>query len=80
MPLNFTDLDSERDRIQDVHPGWQVWYVPHMNGITWCARPLPSLSEGSTDDLEKAIRETEQEWKESGALWMESMTSISAGS
>lgn len=74
MALNFKDLDAERDRLERAHLGWQVWYVPHMNGITWCARPLPSLSEASTDDLEKAIRETEKDWKDEGALWMASTT------
>ena len=28
MALNFSDLDAERDRLQNEHPGWRVWYVP----------------------------------------------------
>jgi hypothetical protein len=34
-----------------------------MRGTTWCARPRPSISEASPDDLEKAIRETEEDWE-----------------
>jgi hypothetical protein len=66
MALNFSDLDTERDRLQNEHPGWKVWYVPGTGGITWCAQPTPTLNEASTDDLEKAIHETETEWQSEG--------------
>jgi hypothetical protein len=66
MALNFSDLDTERDRLQNEHPGWKVWYVPHQNGVTWCAQPTPTLNEASTDDLEKAIHETETDWQSEG--------------
>lgn len=63
MALNFSDLDTERDRLQNEHPGWRVWYVPGTGGITWCAQPTPTLNETSTDDLEMAIHETETDWQ-----------------
>jgi hypothetical protein len=67
MDLNFSDLDAERDRLQNEHPGWRFWYVPGTDGITWCAQPTPTLNQASTDDLEKAIHETETDWQDEGA-------------
>ena len=66
MPFNFTDLDAVREQLQRAHPGWRVWYVPHTGGITWCAQPTPTLNEASAEDLSKAIRETETDWRDEG--------------
>jgi hypothetical protein len=57
MPLNFAHLDGERDQLQEKHPGWRVWYVPHVGGITWCAQRLPTLNEDSPEHLSEAIDE-----------------------
>lgn len=64
--MNFTDLDQQKAELENVHPGWQIWYVPTMNGITWCARPEPGLNEASPEDLQKAIVETESDWRSEG--------------
>jgi hypothetical protein len=57
--MDFKGLDQAKAELEDANPGWQVWYVPHLNGTTWCARPEPGLSEDSPEDLQKAIREAE---------------------
>lgn len=55
-------LDREKLRLENEHPGWRIWYVPTAGrGTAWCAQPLPNLSEYSTDDLSRAIREAEAE-------------------
>jgi hypothetical protein len=69
MSLNFGTLDEARDDLLAKHPGWRVWYVPHQNGITWCAQPRPTLNEESTEDLEKAIKETEADWQSEGVRY-----------
>jgi hypothetical protein len=66
MALDFRALDETRDDLRARHPGWRIWYVPHLNGTTWCAQPLPTLNEESTEDLEKAIKETETDWQSEG--------------
>jgi len=66
MGLNLRTMDDQRDALAAKHPGWQIWYVPSVHGTTWCARPLPSVSEASPEDLEKAIGEAEEDWLQEG--------------
>jgi len=66
MALNFKTLDEQRDELMSRHPGWQFWYIPKVGGTTWCARPEPGLAEDSPEALEKAIAETEADWRQQG--------------
>jgi hypothetical protein len=65
MPPTFTELDRQKGELQRGHPGWRIWYVPHATGPTiWCAQREPTLNEASPEDLEKAIKETETDWRD----------------
>jgi hypothetical protein len=67
MAVNFNDLDSQLNKLQNAHPQWHIWLVPKsVGGATWCAKPLPTLNEASPEDLETAIGETEADWKSKG--------------
>ena len=60
----MTSFLGELDRMQadlaERHPGWQVWYVPHLDRtVTWCARRNPLLNEASPEDLSEAITRAE---------------------
>jgi len=56
----LTELDRIKDELEKRHPGWQVWYVPHLDRtVTWCARRLPLLNEASPEDLSEAITRAE---------------------
>ncbi len=59
-PLHW--MDRERAKLQDRHPGWNIWYVPRACGPTvWCAQREPLLNTDSPDHLSEAIREVERE-------------------
>ena len=50
---------DELDELKSRFPGWQVWALPHGNPtthVTWCARPWPSISAGSAQELAEQIR------------------------
>ena len=52
----LSDLDAIRDSLMARFPGWQIWYVPHLDRtVTWCARRNPLLNENSPEDLAHAI-------------------------
>jgi len=58
--MTLFDLDAERDRLEQKHPGWQVWYVPlAVGGVLWCAQRRPTLQERTPAELEKAIAAVE---------------------
>lgn len=49
-------LDLLKRDLEERFPGWQVWYVPHLDrSVTWCARPWPLLNEDSPEHLAEAI-------------------------
>ena len=53
-------LDREKAELEERHPGWQIWYVPHLDRtVTWCARRNPLLNEASPEDLSAAIEAAE---------------------
>jgi hypothetical protein len=57
-PVSYlTELDEIKRRLQEEHPGWRVWYVPHSidRGVTWCAQREPTLNEASPEELAAAI-------------------------
>ena len=53
----LTELDELKRELEERHPGWQVWFVPHSlnRTVTWCARPNPLLNEDSPAHLSEAI-------------------------
>jgi hypothetical protein len=54
----LTELDETKRQLEEKHPGWHVWYVPHLNrSITWCARREPLLNEDSPESLSEAIEQ-----------------------
>jgi hypothetical protein len=56
----LTEQDQIKHELEERHPGWQVWYVPHNDRtVTWCARPNPLLNEASPEDLSAAIGQAE---------------------
>jgi hypothetical protein len=56
----LTELDELRRQLEEQNPGWQIWYVPHLDrSITWCARPRPLLNEDSPESLAQAITQAE---------------------
>ena len=60
--MTLFDLDAERDRLEQKHPDWQVWYVPiALGGVLWCAQRRPALTEWTPAQLEKAIAAVETE-------------------
>lgn len=49
-------LDELKRDLEERFPGWQVWFVPHLDrSVTWCARPWPLLNEDSPEHLAEAI-------------------------
>jgi hypothetical protein len=53
-------LDLIKRQLEERFPGWQVWYVPHLDRtVTWCARPWPLLNEDSPEHLAEAIGQAE---------------------
>jgi hypothetical protein len=66
VALDFNDLDHTRDKLMEKRPGWQVWYVPGVGHISWCARPFPALTAPSPEALDADIGMTEEEWKKEG--------------
>ena len=64
--MDFHDLEAQKTGLENANPGWRVWYVPHIDRVTWCAQPTPTLNEASPEDLQKAIRETETDWRAEG--------------
>lgn len=57
----LTELDERKQRLQEEHPGWQVWYVPNANRtVTWCARREPLLNACSPEELAEAIVQAEE--------------------
>jgi hypothetical protein len=56
----LSTLDEQQRELERRFPGWQVWYVPHIDRtITWCARPQPLLNEDSPEALTQAITQVE---------------------
>jgi hypothetical protein len=56
----FSELDEIKRRIEESHPGWQVWYSPRLNRtVVWCARPNPLLNEASPEQLAEAIEQAD---------------------
>jgi hypothetical protein len=56
------EMDQQKRLLEEQHPGWRVWYVPHLDRtVTWCARREPVLNEASPEDLSEAIRKVEAE-------------------
>jgi hypothetical protein len=50
------EMDERKAELEARFPGWQIWYVPHLDRTsTWCARPWPLLNEASPEDLAAAI-------------------------
>jgi hypothetical protein len=62
MASYLTELDERKDELEHRNPGWQIWYVPHMNRtVTWCARPQPLLNTDSPEQLQKLINQADDE-------------------
>jgi hypothetical protein len=61
MPTSYLNaLDRIQAELQERYPGWQIWYVPHINRtVTWCARPWPLLNEDSPEHLAEAIEQAD---------------------
>lgn len=59
MPSYLQELDRIKADLESRYPGWQVWYVPHSvdRGVTWCARPHPTINVDSPEHLAEAIEE-----------------------
>jgi hypothetical protein len=52
------ELDQRKRELEEQYPGWQIWFVPHVDWtVTWCARPNPLLNEDSPEHLSEAIRQ-----------------------
>ena len=48
---SFAELNAIRAGLEDRFPGWQIWYVPQMGGVTWCAQPWPVVNSLSPEQL-----------------------------
>jgi hypothetical protein len=59
--VNYLDeLDERKRQLEQRHPGWHVWYVPHLDrSVTWCGRANPLLNEDSPEALSAAIEQAE---------------------
>jgi hypothetical protein len=56
----LNELDETKRQLEERHPGWHVWYVPHLDRtVTWCAQPWPLLNEDSSEHLSEAIAQAE---------------------
>jgi hypothetical protein len=58
--VSYLDERDERKRqLEEQHPGWQVWYVPHhgQRVTKWCARPWPLLNADTPEALSAAIEQ-----------------------
>jgi hypothetical protein len=55
------ELDERKRQLEEKHPGWHVWYVPHHadRAVTWCAQQIPTLNEDSPEALSEAIERAE---------------------
>lgn len=61
-PATRTWNDEQKDRLTDLFPDWDIWYVRlHTGGATWCARikgePIARINAASPDELEWEIRQ-----------------------
>jgi len=62
MTSYLTELDERKHKLEHENPGWQVWYVPHIDRtVTWCARPRPLLNTDSPEQLQKLIDQADDE-------------------
>lgn len=56
----LTDADRRKRELEERHPGWNIWYVPHLDRTTtWCAQRNPLLNEDSAEHLSEAIEAAE---------------------
>jgi hypothetical protein len=56
----LNELDEQKHRLEEQHPGWHIWFVPHLDRtVTWCGQRWPLLNEASPEDLSEAIAEAE---------------------
>ena len=56
MASFLTELDERKRELERDNPGWQIWYVPHMDRtVMWCARPQPLINADSPEQLQKLI-------------------------
>ena len=54
--MNLNALDAKLAELKARFPGWRIWYVPTVvNGVTWCAQPLPLINSSSPDSLAREI-------------------------
>jgi hypothetical protein len=61
MSSYLGEMDERKRELEERHPGWQIWYVPHLDRtVTWCGRPWPLLNEDSPEHLSEAIRQAGQ--------------------
>jgi hypothetical protein len=59
----ITDADKQKQALQEKHPNWRIWYVPHFAGskpfFTWHGYRLPHLNANSAEEFEEYVREAE---------------------
>ncbi len=61
----LTDLDKQLAELQERHPGWRIWFVPHLGGqVVWCGQREPLLNTDSAEHLSAAIRDVEADRRE----------------
>ena len=59
MSGHLGEADRLKRQLEERYPGWQVWFVPHLDrSVTWCARPWPLLNEDSPEHLAEAIEQS----------------------
>lgn len=67
MDNEFRDRTREeiQHKLEAMHPAFQVWYVPGIGNVTWCARPwgapIASHNAPSPRELHADLTEAEQE-------------------
>jgi hypothetical protein len=55
------ELDQIAAELRQRHPGWQVWFVPGIGTVTWCARPYPLINAQTPEQLEAEIAQAHAE-------------------
>jgi len=56
----LNELDRIKHELEERHPGWHIWFVPHLNRtVMWCGQRNPVLNEDSPEALSAAIEQVE---------------------
>jgi hypothetical protein len=68
MASFLTELNERKRELERDNPGWQIWYVPHMDRtVTWCAHPQPPIHADSPEQLQKLIDQARDELRSNSA-------------